>query len=72
MVLDPLSKYGPDHLNNKKRVLDKIDILMQLLTTDPNSINFHIPNSFFMPNPCDRFLKFYQIMRIIVITMFLL
>ena len=53
--LDPLSKYGPDHLNNKKRVLDKIDILdATFLTTDPNSINFHIPNSFFMPNPCDR------------------
>ncbi len=53
--LDPLSKFGPDHLNNKKRVLDKIDILdASFLTTDPNSINFKLPNSYFMPNPCDR------------------
>jgi glycosyltransferase involved in cell wall biosynthesis len=53
--LDPLSKYGPDHLNNKKRILDKIDLIdATFLTTDPKSLNFNIPNSFFMPNPCDK------------------
>ena len=53
--LDPLSKYGPDHLNNKKRVLDKIDLIDNtFLTTDPKALSFNIPNSFFIPNPCDE------------------
>ena len=35
--LDPLSKFGPDHINNRKRILDKIDLLdATFLTTDLN------------------------------------
>lgn len=53
--LDPLSKYGPDHLNNKRRILDKVDLIdSTFLTTDPKSLQFKIPNSYFMPNPCDK------------------
>jgi hypothetical protein len=53
--LDPLSKYGPDHENNKKRILDKINIIdSSFLTTDPKSLSFKIENSFYMPNPCDE------------------
>ena len=53
--LDPLSKFGPDHINNRKRILDKIDLLdATFLTTDPKSLGFKIPNSYFMPNPCDK------------------
>ena len=52
--LDPLSKYGPDHKNNTKRILDKKDFLNStFLTTDPNSLSINLPNSYFMPNPCD-------------------
>ena len=52
--LDPLSKHGPDHLNNKKRILDKKEILnTSFLTTDPNSLHFKIPDAFFIPNPSD-------------------
>ena len=53
--LDPLSKYGPDHKNNSKRILDKIDCMdTSFLTTDPKSLNINLPNSFFMPNPADK------------------
>jgi spore maturation protein CgeB len=53
--LDPLSKYGPDHMNNKIRILDKIDLIDQtFLTTDPKSLPFDLPNSHFIPNPCDH------------------
>ena len=53
--LDPLSKQGPDHESNKKRILDKIDIIdSSFLTTEPKSLNFNIKNSYFMPNPCDE------------------
>jgi glycosyltransferase involved in cell wall biosynthesis len=53
--LDPLSKKGPDFLNNKKRILDKTKLIdSTFLTTDPTSLNFKINNSFFMPNPCDK------------------
>jgi glycosyltransferase involved in cell wall biosynthesis len=53
--LDPLSIYGPDHINNKKRVLDKINLIDEtFLTTDPNSLSFKLPNSHFIPNPCDH------------------
>ena len=53
--LDPLSKYGPDHSNNKNRILDKINLVdTTFLTTNPTSLSFKIPNSYFMPNPCDR------------------
>ncbi len=53
--LDPLSKYGPDHINNSKRILDKKDYLdTSFLTTDPKSLSIKIPNSYFMPNPADK------------------
>ena len=53
--LDPLSRHGPDHTNNKKRILDKIDLIDNtFLTTDPKSLPFDLPNSFFIPNPCDQ------------------
>jgi glycosyltransferase involved in cell wall biosynthesis len=53
--LDPLSQYGPDHINNKKRILDKIDLIDKtFLTTDPKSLPFDLPNSHFIPNPCDH------------------
>jgi glycosyltransferase involved in cell wall biosynthesis len=53
--LDPLSKYGPDHENNKKRILDKSDVINNsFLTTDPKSLPFKLDNSFYMPNPCDN------------------
>ena len=52
--LDPLSVHGPDHINNKKRILDKKEILdTSFLTTDPNSLTFKIPKAFFIPNPSD-------------------
>ena len=39
--LDPLSKNGPDFINNKKRILDKIEFIDKtFLTTDPNSLIF--------------------------------
>ena len=42
--LDPLSKYGPDHKNNTKRILDKVDFIDKtFLTTDPNSLSINIP-----------------------------
>ena len=53
--LDPLSKYGPDHENNTKRVLDKIDFMdTTFLTTDPTALDIDLKNSFFMPNPADK------------------
>ena len=53
--LDPLSKYGPDHLLNSKRIADKKDLIdTTFLTTDPNSLEIDIPNSYFMPNPADK------------------
>ena len=55
MVLDPLSKFGPDYSNNKKKIINKIDLIdSTFLTTDPNSLDFKIDNSYFMPNPCDK------------------
>ncbi|MDC3184488.1 glycosyltransferase [Candidatus Pelagibacter sp.] len=53
--LDPISKNGPDYLNNKKRLLKFADILdANFITTDPNTIDFKIKNSFFIPNPADE------------------
>jgi len=53
--LDPLSKYGPDHLNNKRRILDKSEFLdSTFLTTDPKSLSFKIKDAYFMPNPADK------------------
>tara|TARA_B100001540_G_scaffold35101_1_gene31110 strand:- start:1928 stop:3601 length:1674 start_codon:yes stop_codon:yes gene_type:complete len=55
--LDPLNKNGPDYHKNKKRILDKSDVLdSSFLTTSPDAINF-FPNqykSYFIPNPCDQ------------------
>ena len=52
--LDPLTKKGPDYAKNKLRILDKIDAMdASFTTTDPNSLDFNIKNSFYMPNPCD-------------------
>ena len=53
--LDPLSKKGPDYVKNKQRILDKKKVVdSTFVTTDPNSLDFKIPNSYFMPNPCDK------------------
>ncbi len=62
--LDPLSKKGPDHDKNKDRILNNIDIIdATFLTTDPQSLDFKIKNSYFIPNPCDssfEILKNYE------------
>ena len=53
--LDPLSRNGPDYQNNKKRILDKIEIMdSTFLTSDPESLDFKIRNSYFIPNPADK------------------
>ena len=53
--LDPLSRNGPDYQNNKKRILDKIEITdSTFLTSDPKSLDFKIKNSYFIPNPADK------------------
>ena len=53
--LDPLSRKGPDFDNNKKRILDKIEIIdSTFLTSDPKSLDFKIKNSYFIPNPADK------------------
>ncbi len=52
--LDPLIKTGPDFIKNKKRIKNLENYIdATFLTTDPESINFHIKNSFFLPNPSD-------------------
>ena len=55
--LDPLNKQGPDYHKNKKRILDKSNVLdSSFLTTSPDAINF-LPNkfeSYFIPNPSDK------------------
>ena len=55
--LDPLNKHGPDYLKNKKRILDKSQILdSSFLTTSPDAVKF-LPNnykSYFIPNPGDQ------------------
>ncbi len=53
--LDPLSKYGPDYLKNKSRILDKSNICdASFITTSPDALDFKIKNSFYIPNPCDK------------------
>ncbi len=55
--LDPLNKEGPDYHKNKKRILDKSEILdTSFLTTSPDAINFlsNKYKSFFIPNPADQ------------------
>ena len=55
--LDPLNKYGPDYYKNKKRILDKSEILdSNFLTTSPDALDF-LPKqymSYFIPNPSDQ------------------
>ena len=55
--LDPLNKRGPDYFKNKRRILDKSDVLdSSFLTTSPDAISF-MPNkykSYFIPNPSDK------------------
>ena len=52
--LDPISKLGPDYLNNKKRLLKFSDISdANFITTDPRSLDFKLKNSFFIPDPAD-------------------
>ena len=52
--LDPVTKFGPDYKNNKRRILEKTDLIdANFLTTDPKSLDFKIENSFFIPNPAD-------------------
>ena len=53
--LDPLSRFGPDYLNNKSRILNKNKLIdSTFLTTDPKSLDFKLHNSYFIPNPCDE------------------
>tara|TARA_B100000035_G_scaffold262714_1_gene234191 strand:+ start:1258 stop:3387 length:2130 start_codon:yes stop_codon:yes gene_type:complete len=53
--LDPLNKKGPDYERNKKRILDKIDVVdASFLTTSPDALNFlKNKRSYYIPNPSD-------------------
>jgi glycosyltransferase involved in cell wall biosynthesis len=54
--LDPLNKKGPDYERNKRRILDKINVVdATFLTTSPDALSFlNNKNSFYMPNPSDK------------------
>ena len=55
--LDPLNKNGPDFHKNKKRILDKSDVVdSNFLTTSPDALGFLSKKtiSYFMPNPSDQ------------------
>ena len=53
--LDPLSRNGPDHIKNNKRILDKVDYMdATFLTSCPSILSKKINNSFFFPNPSDH------------------
>ncbi len=56
--LDPLVKNGPDYFKNKKRILDKYDVVdANFMTTSPDSLSFLKKNNnfdYFIPNPCDK------------------
>lgn len=59
--LDPLSKFGPDYLKNKKRIINNHEIIdSTFLTTNPSSLDFKINNSYFIPNPCDESFEFLE------------
>ena len=46
--LDPLSRKGPDYYNNRRRILDKINLVdATFITSDPDSLDFKIKNSLF-------------------------
>ena len=55
--LDPLNKNGPDFQKNKKRILDKSDVIdSNFLTTSPDALGF-LSNkklNYFIPNPSDQ------------------
>ena len=53
--LDPLNSRGPDYPKNKRRILDKLDVIdANFLTTSPDVLKFlNKTNSYFIPNPCD-------------------
>ena len=53
--LDPVTKFGPDYIKNKGRILDKSNLVdCTFVTTHPSAINFKIKNSYYVPNPCDE------------------
>ncbi len=55
--LDPLNKNGPDFQKNKKRILDKSDVVdTNFLTTSPDALGFLSKKSsnYFIPNPSDQ------------------
>ncbi len=54
--LDPLNKRGPDFERNKRRILDKINVVdSTFLTTSPNVLSFlNNKNSYYIPNPSDK------------------
>ena len=55
--LDPLNKHGPDFERNKKRILDKIDLMdASFITTSPSALPFLPKNekNFYIPNPSDE------------------
>ena len=55
--LDPLNKKGPDFQKNKKRILDKSDVIdSNFLTTSPDALTFLSKKklNYFIPNPSDQ------------------
>ena len=55
--LDPLNKNGPDFQKNKKRILDKSDVIdSNFLTTSPDALSFLSKKklNYFIPNPSDQ------------------
>ncbi len=55
--LDPLNKNGPDFQKNKKRILDKSDVIdSNFLTTSPDALGFLSKKklNYFIPNPSDQ------------------
>mgnify|MGYP001227167190 FL=1 len=54
--LDPLNKNGPDYDRNKKRILDKSELLdANFITTSPDVLSFLSKKvkNYFIPNPSD-------------------
>ncbi len=53
--LDPVTKFGPDYVKNRDRILDKSNIVdCTFVTTHPSAINFKIKKTHYLPNPCDE------------------
>ena len=52
--LDPITKFGPDYVNNKNRLLKCEKFIdASFITTNPKSLDFNVDNSYFIPNPVD-------------------